>query len=839
MLDNVKIGTKIIGGFLIIAFIALIIGIVGSVNLNKIAKADTRLYENITVPITNLMNVSVAFQQVRVIARDMCNTKDLQEAKKYGEDIKGLSATITKNIEELEKRISSEELKKANEHFGETRVVYRKHLGTLTDLASQGKQEEALILMKGDARTAAVEEQDAINKMVSIMLEEAKKTSGNNTKTASYAMIVMALAILAGLVIAIGLGIFFGKNISSTINSSIGEVERLIAGTLDGKLDMRGDAGKINFEFRPIIKGINQLLDAVIGPLNVAAEYIDRISKGDIPPKITDNYKGDFNEIKNNINNCIDGLGGLVEVCQVLQRMAVNDYTRRIEGKYQGVFAQTGEATNQVQERVINIRNAANNIADGDLSPLEAFKQIGNGTGKRSEQDTLAPAFIRMMENIKAVINEVDKLAAGAVDGKLNVRGDVLKFSGDYRKIIEGINHTLNSLVDPLKMAADYIDRIARGDMPPKITAEYKGDFNLIKNNLNELIGALDRITVISEDIADGNLMVVVRERSEHDRLMIALKQMVSALQNIVMNVKTATDNVASASQEMSSSSEQIAEGATEQSASAEEVSSSMEEMTANIKQNADNSNQTQKIAIKAAEDAKEGGKAVTATVSAMKEIAGKISIIEEIARQTNMLALNAAIEAARAGEHGKGFAVVASEVRSLAERSQMAAQEIGKLSVASVEVAEKAGVMLTQMVPAIQKTADLVQEISVASNEQNTGSEQINKAIQELDRVIQQNAGASEEMAATSEQLLSQAGQLQELISFFKLDSSRTSVIKSVVKADKNKEAFKGGGKKLASRGNVKQLKQIGTAKIDSGEKGIALKLDGSDSEDDEYVRF
>ncbi|MEQ8167597.1 MAG: methyl-accepting chemotaxis protein [Candidatus Eremiobacterota bacterium] len=834
MLDNVKIGTKIIGGFLIIAFIALVIGIIGSVNLNKIDKADTMLYKNITAPLANLMNVAVAFQQVRVIVRDMCHTKDIQEARKYGEDIKNCSAIITENIKQFDESIISEELKRANERFAETRVVYRKHLGTLTELTAQGKQEEALILLKGDARAAAEAEQEAITKMVALMLEEAKKSSENNTKTANFAMILMALSILVGVILAVVLGVLFGKNISSTINSSINEVERLIDGTLNGKLDMRGDAGKINFEFRPILTGINQLLDAVIGPLNVAAEYIDRISKGDVPPKITDNYKGDFNEIKNNINNCIDGLGGLVEASQVLQRMAVNDYTRRVEGKYQGVFAQTAEATNSVHDRVTNIRNAVNKIADGDLSPLESFKQIGNGTGKRSEQDTLAPAFIRMMETIKSVINEIDKLAAGAVDGKLNVRGDVSKFSGDYRKILEGINHTLDSLVTPLSMAADYIDRIARGDMPPKITAEYKGDFNLIKNNLNELIDALDRITVISEDIADGNLMVVVRERSEHDRLMLALKQMVSALQGIVMNVKTATDNVASASQEMSSSSEQIAQGATEQSASAEEVSSSMEEMTANIKQNADNSNQTQKIAIKAAEDAKEGGKAVSETVNAMKEIAGKISIIEEIARQTNMLALNAAIEAARAGEHGKGFAVVASEVRSLAERSQMAAQEIGKLSVASVEVAEKAGIMLTQMVPAIQKTAELVQEISVASNEQNTGAEQINKAIQELDRVIQQNAGASEEMAATSEQLLSQAGQLQELINFFKLDSSRTSVIKSVVKGDKTREV-----KKLAARGHVKPQKQIGTSKMDSGEKGIVLKLDASDSEDDEYVRY
>jgi len=196
-----------------------------------------------------------------------------------------------------------------------------------------------------------------------------------------------------------------------------------------------------------------------------------------------------------------------------------------------------------------------------------------------------------------------------------------------------------------------------------------------------------------------------------------------------------------------------------------------MEQVVSNIKQNADNAQQTEKIALKAAQDAKEGGKAVTETVFAMKEIANKISIIEEIARQTNLLALNAAIEAARAGEHGKGFAVVATEVRKLAERSQTAAGEINKLSGSSVEVAEKAGEMLTRIVPDIQRTAELVSEINAASNEQNSGAEQINKAIQQLDKVIQQNASATEQMASTSEELSSQAEQLQDTIEFFKVE--------------------------------------------------------------------
>jgi methyl-accepting chemotaxis protein len=289
---------------------------------------------------------------------------------------------------------------------------------------------------------------------------------------------------------------------------------------------------------------------------------------------------------------------------------------------------------------------------------------------------------------------------------------------------------------------------------------------------MQRMVDALNGITANAREVARGNLMVDLKKRSPEDELMAALQNMVNKLKEVVLEVQSAADNVASGSQQLASSAQEMSQGATEQAAAAEEASSSMEEMTSNIKQNADNALQTEKIAIKSSTDAQEGGKAVLQTVSAMKEIAGKISIIEEIARQTNLLALNAAIEAARAGEHGKGFAVVASEVRKLAERSQKAAGEISQLSSASVEVAEKAGDMLTKMLPDIQKTAELVQEISASSKEQDTGAEQINKAIQQLDQVIQQNAGASEEMSSTAEELSSQAEQLQSTIAFFKLEA-------------------------------------------------------------------
>ena len=278
----------------------------------------------------------------------------------------------------------------------------------------------------------------------------------------------------------------------------------------------------------------------------------------------------------------------------------------------------------------------------------------------------------------------------------------------------------------------------------------------------------------MAEEIARGNLTVEVRERSEQDLLTKALAQMVARLTEVVSNVKLAVGNVSSGSQSVSGSSGQMSEGAAEQAAAAEEASSSIEQMAANIGQNTDNAMQTEKLASQTADDARAGGRAVEETVNAMKDITDRIMVVEEIARQTNLLALNAAIEAARAGEHGKGFAVVAAEVRKLAERSQKAAGEISELSTNSVAVADKAAGLLDVIVPNIQKTAELVQEISAASLEQNAGAEQINMSIHQLDAVIQHNASSSEEMAATAEELMGQAEQLRVMVSFFNVEETR-----------------------------------------------------------------
>ncbi len=344
--------------------------------------------------------------------------------------------------------------------------------------------------------------------------------------------------------------------------------------------------------------------------------------------------------------------------------------------------------------------------------------------------------------------------------------------------IILTLNLIVRSIVRRLTKAVDFAGAVAQGDLAARMD-----------DNSRDEMGALSR----------------------------SMRGMADKLSEVVVDVRGTAESVADGSGELASTAQALSLGATNQAASVEEISSSMEQMASNIRQNADNAQQTEKLVLSSAAEVEEGGEAVTQTVAAMKQIAEKITIIEDIARQTNLLALNAAIEAARAGEAGKGFAVVAAEVRKLAERSGNAAGEITELASSSVQVAEKAGRMLTKIVPDIKKTAELIQEIAAATNEENTGAEQINKAIQQLDQIIQQNASASEESASTSEELSSLSRQLMDTMVFFNVGGGRGRPVPKVPKA-------------------LPAAAAAAPSKTQTG--GMALDM-SDDAGDDEFERF
>jgi methyl-accepting chemotaxis protein len=533
---------------------------------------------------------------------------------------------------------------------------------------------------------------------------------------------------------------------------------------------------------------------------------------------------------------------------------------------------------NTMSDATIKMLNGDGTISEAaararaDVLGLRRFeKDRFLNTGEKEKEAEYMAKWQEMHEHLTARLNDLEKVVYldNEKEEVKTMRAELATYDGGFKKVVgmlvagqiktpQQANLAINEYKDSIHkmegaaqdLATQSNDRMDK--MVEYFTSQAKHTnavmltLSLIAIAMSVLVTLfisrsitipINEAVTVSNRLAQGDLQtnVEVKSRDEMGEMLTAMKMMTDKLRAIIADVKTAADNVASGSQQLSAGAEQMSQGTTEQAASTEEASSSIEEMNATIKQNADNAMQTEKIALKSSADAQESGRAVSDSVAAMKQIAEKISIIEEIARQTNLLALNAAIEAARAGEHGKGFAVVAAEVRKLAERSQTAAAEISELSSSSVDVAERAGEMLAKLVPDIQKTAELVQEISASSKEQAGGADQINGAIQQLNQVVQQNAGAAEEMSSTAEELASQADQLQSTIAFFKVNGSDRTDRRAFAEVQKRAlPAHKVQIAHVQARGN----------KAEGAAKGVHLELGRAasakaDAHDAEFEKF
>ena len=867
MLNNLKIGIRLGVGFAVTLALLITIAVVSYMRLGAL-NDNIELMVNDRFPKTVAANSIV--RAINVIARNLRNAVIYtgEEQKKALDAIAPQRTIITDNLAELEKTITSDKGKEILKKIQTARAAYVSSQDKLIDFIKADKKAEIVALMQGELRKTQSDYIGSVDDLIKFQRDAMEKAGKDADElVATTERLITILGVIASILTAL-FGWFITRSITKPVSEAVGIAEKIAEGdfsmkidtsakdevgqvlsaldkavtavkdmsaeaaglaqaAIAGKLSTRADAGKYKGEYQKIVAGVNGTLDAVIGPLNVAANYVDRISKGDIPPKITDSYNGDFNTIKNNLNVAVDSINLLVTDAGMLSKAAVEGKlaTRADASKHQGDFQRVVKGVNDTLDAVIGPLNVTakyvDDISKGVIPPIITDNYNGDFNIIKGNLNNV----VKMMSDLLA---QTDIIIQGAANGELDKRANAAMFVGGWNQLVTGVNQAITNIVNPMNVTADYVDQVAKGIIPPTITTEYKGQYNAIKINLNNMVkmmgDLLAQTDIIIQGAANGELekranaamfvggwnqlVVGVNQMLENvvgpindvrrvmgameqgdmtqtidkhyqgdfDELKKAINNTIARLSDTIGQINVAADALSNAAGQVSTTAQSLSQSSSEQAASVEETTASVEQMTASINQNTENAKVTDNMATTASQQAQEGGGAVRETVDAMKQIAGKIGIIDDIAYQTNLLALNAAIEAARAGEHGKGFAVVAAEVRKLAERSQVAAQEIGELAGSSVKMAEKAGRLLDEMVPSIKKTSDLVQEIAAASQEQSAGVGQINGAMGQLNKATQQNASASEELAATAEEMGGQAAQLQELMSFFHVDGSASS---------------------------------------------------------------
>ncbi len=816
MLNNLKIGVRLGIGFAVTLILLIVIA---AVSYTRMAALNADIDDLVKDKFPKTVQAGNIAENVNAIGRVLRNAYIFEgaERQKAVEQLADLRKKISVDMDALDKSVTSDKGKDFLGKVKTARAAYVVNQDKFLELVRTGaKKEDVVALMQGslrDTQAAYLKDVSDLNDFQTALVEKVGKDADELANSSErWIMVLGIVASLLTLLLAwlitrsitaptnklvegankmaagdfeftldvnskdeVGILAHAVRGMQTAVKAMIADANLLAKAAVDGKLETRADASKHQGDFQRIVKGVNDTLDAVIGPLNVAAGYVDRISKGDIPPKITDSYNGDFNTLKNNLNTCVDSVNALVFDANTLAKAAVDGklQTRADASKHQGDFQRIVKGVNDTLDAVIGPLNVAagyverislgdipSKITDnynGDFNTLKnnlnacidatnaqanAAQAISQGDFSavvkvRSENDVMAKSLIDVNRAVSRLVTDANSLSEATVDGRLDTRLDAGKHRGDYRKVADGLNAVMVAMSTPVQELQGVLSAMENGDLTLSMKKSYEGNWDDLKSAVNN---------------------------------------MMKKLTQVVTDVNSGAQALASASEEVSATAQSLSQAASEQAAGVEETSASIEQMTSSIAQNTENAKVTEGMASKAANDAASGGESVNATVSAMKEIAKKIGIIDDIAAQTNLLALNAAIEAARAGEHGKGFAVVAAEVRKLAERSQVAAQEIGEVASNSVQLAEKAGKLLEQIVPAIRKTSDLVQEISAASTEQSSGAGQINSAVSQLSQTTQQNASASEELAATSEEMSSQAEQLQQTMSFFKLESAGQS---------------------------------------------------------------
>jgi methyl-accepting chemotaxis protein len=673
---------------------------------------------------------------------------------------------------------------------------------------------------------------DALATLANQLVVDDEVKAGDDVRAFAVTLVLAGLA----LAVAVGLIAFgIGRRLQRAIAELGRELAQLTHEVGRGNLRHRADAAAVEGELRPLVEGVNRTVEAFERPIRMTAEYVSSIGQGKIPPKITDRYEGDFNLIKSSLNDCIDAVNALVADAGTLAQAGVEGRlgTRADASKHQGDFRKVVQGVNDTLDAVIGPLNVAARCVD----------QISKGQVPPRITDSYAGDFNTIKDNLNRCIDAVNKLVSDAgalaqagVEGRLSTRADASKHEGDFRKIVEGVNKTLDAVIGPLNVAARYVDQISKGQIPAKITDSYNGDFNTIKDNLNTCIDAVNLLVADAgklveaavagrlqtradaskhqgdfKKVVDGvnqTLDAVLAPISEaagvleklaqrdlrarmtgsyegdHAKIKASLNATGEALHEALAQVASAVGHVTSASQQIAASAQAVAAGASEQAASLQATGTSLDAVAGMTSHATEEALQASGLARAARAAATEGATAVDQMQGAMQRIRASaegtsqiIRDINDIAFQTNLLALNAAVEAARAGEAGRGFAVVAEEVRSLALRSKEAASKTEVLIRESVRqagegeaTARHVAGSLGSLVTGISKVADLISEIATTAKAQAGGIDQVAGAIGEMDRVTQQNAASAEQSSSAASELNGQAEELAVMVGSFQL---------------------------------------------------------------------
>jgi methyl-accepting chemotaxis protein len=585
---------------------------------------------------------------------------------------------------------------------------------------------------------------EPLDQLMALQVTQARQVRKEGEATAQSARSAIWTVMLGTLVAALALAYFLSRSVSRPIDALAREATRMREAVLRGQLDVRADAAAVSDEFRPVVAGLNDTMDAFVKPIEVTADYVARIAKGDMPPPITDAYQGDFNAIKESLNGCIQALSGLIaEMGRVSAAHDAGDIDAALDaGRFHGAYARMAAGVNDMVAGHIAVkRKAMACIAEfgrGHFdAPLEKFP------GKKV---FINETVEKVRGNLKGFIADMNRMSAAHDAGDIDAVIDAPRFDGDFRAMAEGVNQMVGGHMGPINEASGVLQELARRDLRARVKGSYQGD---------------------------------------HARIKEALNATAEALHEAMQQVSEAVGQVSSASNQIASSSQSVADGASEQASALEETSSSLESMATMTKQAADNAQQANGLAQSAKAAAAEGGAAMEQMTGAMGKIKAAaegtsqiIKDINEIAFQTNLLALNAAVEAARAGEAGRGFAVVAEEVRALALRSKDAALKTEELIRESVKqagegetTARHVNAKLLEIAGGVAKVTDIVAEIAASAKEQSAGIEQVNKAVAQMDKVTQQNAANSEESSSAAAELSGQSEELAAMVGAFQLE--------------------------------------------------------------------